>query len=553
VSAAVPGASTAHESAASRRWHALLSWLGTTSHKRIGILYTVTALCFLFIAGALALVMRVQLFRPSQSVVSIDTYNQLFTMHGTTMVFFVAFPLAIGMANYVVPLMIGARDMAFPRLNALGYWLYLASGLFLYASLLQGFAPNNGWFAYAPLTERPFSPSPGMDYWSLSLLLASASSTVSSINFIVTMSQRRAPGMTLTRIPPFVWMMFFTSTLAVFAFPSLAADALMLFLDRNVGTHFFLVSEGGSALLWQHVFWFFGHPEVYILILPAFGIMSEVVPVFSGKRLFSYKIVILSGALIAILGYIVWGHHMFATEMPQWADIFFSSGSFLIAVPTGIKIFSWLATMYKGNLRFHAPMLCAICMIAAFTIGGITGIHVASVPLDWQVTQSYYVVAHLHYVLFGGTVFGLFAGLYYWFPKMTGRRLNEVLARWHIGIMFVGMNLLYFPMHILGLFGMPRRVYTYADNLGWNGLNALSSIGGFIVGMSMLFFLANLIVTLRRQPEADPDPWDGYTLEWYTSSPPSEDNFTTIPRVGSPRPLWDLKHPQSADSSLPQH
>jgi cytochrome c oxidase subunit I len=523
------------------------SWLMTVDHKRIGIMYIVSAFIFFLIGGVLALLMRLQLAQPNGKILDNATYDQVFTMHGTTMIFLVVMPLSVGLANYVVPLMIGARDMAFPKLNALGFWLFAFGALFLYSSFLFGGAPDKGWFSYAPMTELPYSPGKGMDFWALSILVLSASTTVSSINFIVTVAQLRAPGMTLGRVPLFAWMMVVTSFLSVFAFPSLAVSAGLLLLDRQVGTHFFDVAHGGSALLWQHLFWFFGHPEVYILILPAFGIISEVVPVFSGKPLFGAKMVILSGMLIGVLGFTVWAHHMFAVGMPDASMLFFSADSFLIGVPTGIKIFAWLATMWGGRLRIKTPMMFAMGHIALFTIGGLSGIMQAVIPIDWQVTDSYFIVAHLHYVLFGGALFGLFAGFYYWFPKFTGRLLDERIGKWHFWVMFVGMNMLYFPMHILGLMGMPRRIYTYSADSGWGGLNLLSSIGGFVVAVSILIFLYNVAHALRQPATATDDPWDANTLEWATSSPPPGYNFARLPVVSSMRPVWDEKHPEPAE------
>ena len=400
-----------------RAINGVLSWLMTTDHKRIGILYTVTGMCYFLIAGVFALFMRTQLAVPNNNILDNKTYDVVFTMHGTTMIFLVVMPIAVGLGNFMVPLMIGARDMAFPKLNALSYWLFLFASLFLYSSFFFGGAPDKGWFSYAPMTEYPFSNTPGMTYWALAIIMLGAASTLGGINFIVTVSELRAPGMTFSRIPLFVWMTVVNSFLAVFSFPSLTVAAMLLLFDRILGTHFYLPGQGGSALLWQHLFWFFGHPEVYILILPAFGIVSEVVPVFSGKRLFSYKTVILSGVVIGVLGFTVWAHHMFATGIPGLALTIFSADSFLIAVPTGVKIFAWLATMWNGQIRLKAPMLFVLGMIGMFTIGGISGVQLATIPLDWQLTDTYYVVGHIHYVLFGGAIFGLLGGMITGFPR----------------------------------------------------------------------------------------------------------------------------------------
>ncbi len=525
----------------------LISWLLTVDHKRIGILYLLSASLFFVVGGLEALLIRVQLARPENTFLRPDTYNQLFTMHGTTMIFLVVMPLAAGFGNYMVPLMIGARDMAFPKLNALSFWTFLFGGLFMYSSFVFGGAPNFGWFSYAPGTEKLYSPTHGMDFWILGILMLGLATTIGSLNFIVTIIQLRAPGLSLTRLPLFVWTMTVTSFLAVFSLPSLTTAVLLLFLDRQLGANFYNVGQGGSALLWQHLFWFFGHPEVYILILPAMGIVSEVIPVFSGKPLFGYPAVVFSAIAIGFLGFTVWAHHMFATGMPSATLLFFAADSFLIGVPTGVKIFAWLATMWKGKLRFATPMLFAIGFVAMFLIGGLDGIHLAVVPVDWQITDTYYVVAHLHYVLFGGALFGLFSGVYYWFPKVTGHRLQEGLGRWHFWLMFIGMNLVFMPMHILGLEGMPRRIYTYGAGRGWEVWNFIETIGAFIIATSIMMFIVNFFVSLRIAATNEEDPWDGFTLEWKTPSPPPVYNFAEIPSVRSRRPLWDEKHPELAD------
>jgi cytochrome c oxidase subunit 1 len=529
------------------RMSGFLSWITTVDHKRIGILYLYSAFIFFLVGGVEALLMRIQLARPENTFLSPDTYNQVFTMHGTTMIFLVVMPMAVGFGNYFVPLMIGARDMAFPKLNALSYWTFIFGGIFMYSSFLFGGAPNDGWFSYAPLTEKIFSPTQGMDFWVMGILMLGLATTIGSINFIVTIIQLRTADMALTRMPLFVWTTFITAFLAVFSLPSLTTAVLLLLLDRKLGAHFYNVAQGGTALLWQHLFWFFGHPEVYILILPAMGIVSMVVPVFSGKPLFGYSVVVLSAVAIGFLGFTVWVHHMFATGLPTVSLMFFSADSFLIGVPTGVKIFAWLGTMWGGKLRFKVPMLFSIGFIALFLIGGLDGIHMAVVPVDWQITDSYYVVAHIHYVLFGGAIFGLFSGIYYWFPKMFGRRLSESIGKWHFWLMFIGMNLVFMPMHILGIEGMPRRVYTYGTGRGWDIWNLIETVGALTIALSILIFIINYVVTMLKEPTNEPDPWDGFTLEWTCSSPPPEYNFAEVIDCRSTRPLWDKKHPEKAD------
>jgi len=524
-----------------------LSWLMTVDHKRIGIMYLLTAAVFFVFGGLEALLMRIQLAQPENKFLSPDVYNQIFTMHGTTMIFLAVMPLAAGFGNYLVPLMIGARDMAFPKLNALSYWTYLFAGCFMYSSFFLGGAPNDGWFSYAPLTEELYSPTHGMDFWIMGILLLGFATTIGSINFIVTIIQLRAPGMTLTRMPVFVWAQFVTAFLAVFALPSLTTAVLLLLLDRQLGAHFFNVAQGGSALLWQHLFWFFGHPEVYILILPAMGIVSEIIPVFSGKPLFGYTAVVFSMTAIAFLGFTVWAHHMFATGMPTTSLLFFAADTFMISAPTGALFFAWLGTIWRGNLRYSSPMIFSLGFFTMFLIGGLDGVHLAVVPVDWQLTDTYYVVAHIHYVLFGGAIFGIFSGVYYWFPKITGHRLGETLGRWHFWLMFIGMNLVFMPMHFLGLEGMPRRIYTYGVGRGWEIWNFVETIGALVIGLSVLVFIINFFASLRREAVNEADPWDAYTLEWKTESPPAVYNFAEIPSTRSRRPLWDEKHPELAD------
>ena len=525
----------------------LLSWLMTVDHKRIGILYIVSAFIFFLLGGTEALLMRLQLAQPNNTFLTPDLYNQIFTMHGTTMIFLVVMPLSAGFGNYIVPIMIGARDMAFPKLNALSYWTFLFGSVFMYSSFLFGGAPNDGWFSYAPLTEKVFSPTHGMDFWIVGILMLGFATTIGSINFIVTIIQLRAPGMTLTKMPVFVWTTFVTSFLAVFSLPSLTTAVLLLLFDRQLGAHFYNVAEGGSALLWQHLFWFFGHPEVYILILPAMGIVSTVVPVFSSKPLLGYPAVVLSSVSIGFLAFVVWAHHMFATGMPETALLFFAADTFLISAPTGVLFFSWLGTMWGSKLRFDTPMLFSLGFVALFLIGGLDGIHLAVVPVDWQLTDSYYVIGHIHYVLFGGAIFGLFSGIYYWFEKITGRSLSEAIGKWHFWLMFIGMNLVFMPMHILGLEGMPRRIYTYAAGRGWEIWNYIETIGALIIAVSILIFTVNFFVSIFKPATNKEDPWDGTTLEWTISSPPPNYNFAEIPTVRSRRPLWDQKHPELAD------
>jgi cytochrome c oxidase subunit 1 len=540
---------------AHRPWLAVLhDWVVTVDHKRLGVMYVVSGLVFLAVAGLEASAMRVQLAWSGLHILPPATFNQLFTMHGTTMVFLVGIPIVFGFANYLVPLMIGARDLAFPRLNAFGFWTFLFGGLLLYFSVLGGeglygggSAPAVGWFAYAPLTGRAFSPGNSTDYWNLSILVMGFGTVATSINLIVTTLVMRCPGMTLGRLPVYVWMMLVVSGMTVIALPPLSAAQIMLLLDRFLGAHFFDTQAGGSAVMWQHFFWFFGHPEVYILMVPGFAFVSEIIPVFSRKVIFGYPMVVAASMAIGLLSMSVWAHHMFAVGMGAPLNAAFAASTMLIAVPTGIKIFNWVATMYGGRIRFATPMLFACAFIFQFLCAGLTGIMLAVVPFNWQVTDSYFVVAHFHYVLVGSLVFTIFGAIYYWFPKVTGRLLSERLGRWHFWLFVVGFNVTFLPMHWLGMMGMPRRIYTYPADRGWDFWNLVASLGVLFQGAAILVFLVNVVLALRRGERAGNDPWDAWTLEWSTGSPPPPYNFETVPAVGSRRPLWDLKHPDDPD------
>jgi len=531
----------AHGTAGYAEKSGLWSWLTTVDHKRVGILYGATAFFFFLLGGIEAILLRFQLGSPNNTFLSPDTYNQLFTMHGTTMIFLAIMPLSAMFFNFMIPLMIGARDVAFPRLNAFSYWVFLAGGLFLNSSFFFGAAPDQGWYGYANLTSRQYSPGMNVDFWTLGLQILGVASLAAAVNFFVTILNMRAPGMKLMRMPMFVWMSFITQVLLLLAFPVITVALILLMFDRFFGTHFFVPSAGGDPLLWQHLFWIFGHPEVYILILPAFGIISEVLPVFSRKPLFGYAAMVFSGAFIAFLGFGVWSHHMFTTGMGPIADTFFALTTMLIAIPTGVKIFNWLGTVWGGSIQYRVPMYFALGFIAMFIIGGLSGVMHASPPADLQQNDTYFIVAHFHYVLFGGSIFGLTAGAYYWWPKMSGRLLDETLGKVHFWLMLIGFNLTFFPMHILGLNGMPRRVYTYPEGLGFETLNQVETVGSLILGLSFVVFLFNIFKTARGPRNAPADPWNGATLEWAIPSPPQEWNFAEVPTVHGRDPLWEAK------------
>jgi len=516
------------------------SWVTTTDHKKIGIMYLVLTFAFFLLGGVEALLMRVQLAVPENSFLDPSTYNALFTMHGTTMVFLFVVPILAGFGNYVVPLMIGARDMAFPKLNALSFWLLAAGGLVFYASLF--FNPVEvGWFAYAPLSTGAYSPNGGVDAWIFLIHLTGISSLVGAINFYATIVNMRAPGMGWGRLPLFVWTILVYSILLIIALPVLAGAATLLLTDRHFGTSFFDPSQGGDALLWQHLFWFFGHPEVYIMVLPAFGIISEVLPVFARKPIFGYKAIAAATVVIAFLGLLVWAHHMFATPSPDIVLAFFMISSFLISVPTGVKIFNWVATLWRGTIEFKTPLLFSVGFISLFLVGGITGVFLAVFPVDWQLTDTYFVVAHFHYVLVGGSVFAIFAGIYYWFPKITGRILSESIGRWSFAIMYVGFTVTFLVQHSAGMEGMPRRVYEYPDVGNLALWNMISTIGSFMLGIGVLVTVWNVMRSLKKGTLAGPDPWKGNTLEWFTQSPPPTNNFDLVPRIRSVEPMKDIR------------
>ena len=517
-----------------------LAWLSATDHKRIGLLYLASSFAFLAFGGLLAMVIRTELASPGLQVTDAEGYSQLFTMHGTVMMLFFATPAAVGLANYLMPLQIGTAEMAFPRLNALSYWLFLFGALIVLSGYLTIDGPADvGWTGYVPNAERGYSTTIGTDLWIVGLGLTGIASILGAVNFTVTIMTRRAPGMRMTRVPIFTWNVLVMSVLILFSFPTLTGALAMLLIDRRFGGSFFLPAAGGDAVLWQHLFWFFGHPEVYIVALPFFGIISEIIPVFSRKPLFGYRFVILATVAIGALSFAVWAHHMFATGVVSLP--FFSAATMLIAVPTGVKFFNWIATMWGGSLSFETPMLWAIAFLYIFLFGGISGVMLGSPPIDFAVTDTYFVVAHLHNVLIGGTVFALFGGIYFWFPKFTGRRLSEGLGRLHVLGWVVGFSITFLPQYELGALGMPRRYADYPADAGWTTLNVISTVGAFVLAIGTVPFVLAVIGALRRPADQPADPWEANSLEWATSSPPPEHDFDTLPRIRSERPVWDAR------------
>jgi len=542
--------------AAAKPWtETLHEWVTTVDHKRLGILYILYGLSYLVIAGCEALIIRIQLIHAHNNFVSPQVFNRMFTMHGTTMIFFVVMPVLFGFANYLVPLMIGARDMALPRLNAFSFWLTALGGMLLYFSFLGGSglygagnAPDVGWWAYAPLGAKAFSPGHSTDYWTIALLVSGFGSVGTAINIIATVFSMRCPGMHLGRMPLLVWLNLVMSGMVLLAITPLTAAQLMLLVDRYLGGHFFDTQAGGSATLWMHFFWIFGHPEVYVLVIPAFAFMSEIIPVFSRKPIFGYPVMVGATVAIGFVSMSVWAHHMFTIGMNSYANSFFAITTMAVGIPTGIKIFNWIGTMWGGRILFKTPMLFSIGFLGQFLIAGLTGIIQACAPVDWQLSLSYFVVAHFHYVIVGGILFALFGAFYYWYPKVTGRMLSETLGKWHFWLFVIGFHMTFDVMHIPGILGMPRRIYTYEPDRGWDTLNLIVTIGAFIQAIAVLLFVYNLVVSYWRGAKAGNDPWDAWTLEWTVSSPPPAYNFAAIPVVASRRPLWDLKHPEDPDS-----
>jgi cytochrome c oxidase subunit 1 len=532
----------------------LHQWVVTVDHKKLGILYIVYGLVFFMIGGIEATIIRIQLIVPHNNFVSPEVFNRMFTMHGTTMIFFVVMPILFGFGTYLVPLMIGTRDMAFPRLNALSFWLTAFGGLLLYYSFVGGTglygagnAPDVGWFAYAPLTARVFSPGHSTDFWTMGLLVSGFGSIGTAVNFISTILCMRCPGMTLGKMPLLAWMYLVMAGMVILAISPLTAAQLMLAIDRYLGGHFFDVQAGGSAVLWMHFFWIFGHPEVYILVIPAFAFVSEIIPVFSRKPIFGYPVMVAATVCIGIVSMSVWAHHMFTVGMNSYGNSFFVITTMVVGIPTGIKIFNWIGTMWGGKIQFKSPMLFCTAFLFQFLIAGLTGIMLSAAPFNWQLSASYFVIAHFHYMIVGGIVFAIFGAFYYWFPKMTGRMFDETLAKWHFWLFVIGFHLTFDFMHIPGILGMPRRIYTYEPGRGWETWNLIVTIGVFFQIAAVLVFVFNIMRSLIKGQPAESDPWDAWTLEWSVSSPPPEYNFAKIPAILSRRPLWDIKHPEDPD------
>ncbi len=528
----------------------LYGWLATVDHKEIGLRYIITAFAFLIAGGVEALIFRLQLSWSNMHLLTPEQYDQLFTVHGMTMIFLYAGPVLSGFSNYLWPLLLGARDMALPRLNALSYWIYLCAGVVLYSGFAIGFGPNAGWFNYVPLAARAYNAGPNIDLYALGMILLGISTTVGSVNFIVTFLRMRCPGMTIDRVPILIWGTLTASAANIFAIPAVSLAFLLLWMDRNIGTHFFDAAAGGSALLWQHLFWMFGHPWVYAIVLPAMGMVSDGLPVFCRRPLVGYSVVALATVATMVLGFGVWVHHMFATGLPGVSLSFFSAASIIIALPSAVGVFAWLATIWLGRPVFSTPFLFFASFIILFTIGGVSGYMTGSVPVDWQLTDTYFVVAHLHYVLIGINVFPVVGATYFWFPKFTGRMMDEKLGRWNFWTMFVGFNLGFFPMHISGLLGMPRRIYTYNEGMGWDWVNLITTAGSFLFAAGVLIFLYNVVFSLKNGARAGANPWDAPTLEWATSSPPPPYNFSVIPTVASRHPLWEDRLAPPARSVL---
>jgi cytochrome c oxidase subunit I len=548
--AALPGPNSA---ALQRLWESrpgIIGWLSTVDHKEIGKRYLVTAFSLLLIGGIEALVMRLQLSRPELTILTPAQYNQLFTMHGVTMIFLYSLPILSGFSNFLWPLLLGARDMAFPRLNAFSYWIFLFAGIFIYSTYPLGQAPNAGWFDYVPLAGREFNPGLGIDVFALGITFLGISTTVGSINFIVSLMRTRAPGMSVNRLPILVWGTTTASVANLFSVPAVSAACIFLWLDRNFGMHFFDATGGGKPLLWQHLFWMFGHPWVYALVLPAMGIVSDGLPVFCRRPLVGYTAVALATVITMVIGFGVWVHHMFATGLPPLGLSFFGASSMLISIPSAVSVFAWLATIWLGRPVFTTAFLYFAGFIMLFVIGGVSGFMTGAVPLDWQLTQTYFIVAHLHYVLLGINVFPVIGGIFFWYPKMTGRLLDERLGKWSFWIAFIGFNLGFFPMHISGLMGMPRRIYTYPAHLGWSGPNLITSVGSLILAVGILLVVINVVRSLRSGAIAGSNPWDAPTLEWSVSSPPPPYNFATIPIIASRHPLWEDRLDESSSRSV---